>query len=110
MYVRFNTAAQRELIDTVNFYDQQVGGLGEEFFSEVQQFVALLTDNPALGKRGPDGRRAVVMNRFPYRLIYRLDEVGVRIVAVSHQKRRPGYWRGRIEEPRSTYAILRQAA
>ena len=64
MYVRFNTAAQRELIDTVNFYDQQVGGLGEEFFSEVQQFVALLTDNPALGKRGPDDR-AGAAKRYP---------------------------------------------
>jgi toxin ParE1/3/4 len=108
--VRFNEAARRELIDAVNYYDRQVGGLGEELFSEVQWFVALLIANPLLGKRVPDGRRAVVMNRFPYQLIYRLDEVGVRIVAVSHQKRHPDYWRGRVEEAKPRYANLRQAA
>jgi plasmid stabilization system protein ParE len=39
-------------------------------------------------------RRYVFPNQYPYTLIYRLTP-GVEIVAVAHQKRRPGYWRHR---------------
>lgn len=41
-------------------------------------------------------RRYVLPNRYPYSLIYRLNSTGnVQIVAVSHQKRLPGYWKHR---------------
>jgi len=39
-------------------------------------------------------RRYVFPNPYPYSLIYRTAE-RVEIVAVAHQKRRPGYWKHR---------------
>lgn len=46
--------------------------------------------------RKPNFRRAS-LTRFPYKVIY-LDLDGrVEILAVSHNRRRPGYWTGRIE-------------
>jgi hypothetical protein len=47
---------------------------------------------------------------FSFRLIYSLEDLVIRIIAICHQKRRPDYWRGRVEEPRPRYAILQQAA
>jgi hypothetical protein len=35
------------------------------------------------------------MRRFPYSLIYTVIGDEVRILAVAHHSRRPGYWRGR---------------
>ncbi|MFB3820344.1 MAG: type II toxin-antitoxin system RelE/ParE family toxin, partial [Candidatus Methylomirabilales bacterium] len=43
---------------------------------------------------GPKQRRVVVA-RFPYSIVYREDAESIVIVAVAHQRRRPGYWRGR---------------
>lgn len=40
-------------------------------------------------------RQYVFPNRYPYRLVYRIDDRGVRIIAVAHQGRRPDYWRAR---------------
>jgi hypothetical protein len=41
-------------------------------------------------------------------LNYRVDAEAncIRVIAVSHQRRKPGYWRSRIEEPAGVYAIL----
>jgi hypothetical protein len=35
---------------------------------------------------------------FPYRLIYRVEGEEIRIYAVAHVRRKPGYWRRRILE------------
>jgi toxin ParE1/3/4 len=37
----------------------------------------------------------VVLNRFPFALIYRIERDEVQILAVAHHSRRPGYWRER---------------
>ena len=35
------------------------------------------------------------LKKFPFRAIDRITDEGVLIVAISHAKRRPGYWRNR---------------
>ena len=36
------------------------------------------------------------MNRFPYSIYYRLSSDEIGILAVTHQSRRPDYWRCRL--------------
>ena len=43
----------------------------------------------------PDLRR-VLLNRFPYSLIYGIDEDAIVIIAVAHQHREPRYWAERL--------------
>jgi len=54
--------------------------------------------------------RFIVLDHFPFRLVYAVEDSAIRIIAVAHQKRRPDYWRGHVEEPRPEYAILQRAA
>ena len=42
-----------------------------------------------------DLRRCIVRG-FPHSLLFRLDDDGVLVVAVAHQRRRPGYWHRRV--------------
>jgi hypothetical protein len=35
------------------------------------------------------------MKRFPYLVFYRILDADIEIVAVAHEKRRPGYWTNR---------------
>ena len=39
--------------------------------------------------------RVCPVRRFPFRIVYRIVENRVLVVAVAHAKRRPGYWRDR---------------
>lgn len=36
------------------------------------------------------------MRRFPYSVVYHLSGEVIRVIAVAHQSRRPGYWRGKM--------------
>ena len=42
------------------------------------------------------GTRRFVLHRFPFSIIYLDEPDGVTIVAVAHNKRRPGYWKRRL--------------
>jgi hypothetical protein len=37
----------------------------------------------------------VVVARFPYSIVYKQDPDKIVIVAIAHQRRRPGYWQRR---------------
>ena len=39
--------------------------------------------------------RKLVLDRFPYYLIYNISFETVYIVAVAHERRKPGYWETR---------------
>jgi toxin ParE1/3/4 len=43
-------------------------------------------------RRIDPGRRIYVLTRFPYLVIARIKQTALRIVAVAHQRRKPGYW------------------
>jgi plasmid stabilization system protein ParE len=62
----------------------------------VQRVIDLLCEQPKLGR--PTGRtlRYAFFSRFPFSLIYAEESGEILIIAVAHQKRRPGYWRRRI--------------
>lgn len=72
--------------------------LGDRYASEFLRSVELITSQPlAWAKVGRGKRNARVrhMHRFPYSLIYLVEDDLIRIVAVMHQRQRPGYWRNR---------------
>ncbi|MDZ4842476.1 MAG: type II toxin-antitoxin system RelE/ParE family toxin [Hyphomicrobium aestuarii] len=41
------------------------------------------------------GFRRILLARFAYQIVYRVEGDTIRIYAVAHLKRRPGYWRQR---------------
>jgi toxin ParE1/3/4 len=92
----FNPLAARELVEAVEFYDQTRRGLGDEFLHEVEGAIAFLGRYPEAAPKVGRKVRRLVLPRFPYSLIYRHLGAGeIRILAVTHQKRRPRYWTGR---------------
>jgi hypothetical protein len=90
---RFLPSAREELNDAAEFYDSRVSGLGLLFLENVDRSVEMVRENPRLGVQIGHGFRRVILSRFPFAIIYvaRSDEVIV--VAIAHQRRRPGYWR-----------------
>jgi plasmid stabilization system protein ParE len=96
MRVGFHPAAETELRAIATFYEGRMAGLGKEFVSEVDRVRRLIADYPALGAAYDPVHRHVRLRRFPFALIYRLDDPLITIVAIAHTRKRPGYWRGRV--------------
>jgi toxin ParE1/3/4 len=42
------------------------------------------------------GARRVLVRGFPFGLVYVELEEEIRVIAVAHSRRRPGYWRDRV--------------
>jgi plasmid stabilization system protein ParE len=64
----------------------------EEAFERALESIAA---NPYLHPLCDDRHRFCVLRRYPYSVIYRVDGDQVRVVAVAHSRRLPGYWSGR---------------
>jgi plasmid stabilization system protein ParE len=92
-------AAQREYDEAIAWYEEDYPGRGRRFREAVRGEIARIRAEGA--HTFPRWRRttfrAVVVPRFPYTLIFREEPTCVMIYAVAHHKRRPGYWRKRLQ-------------
>ena len=93
---RFLLPAEEEMTEASLFYEAATSGLGAGFLDEVGRVINILREHPELGQ--PVGRelRRALLHRFPFSLIYSVQVDAILIVAVTHQRRRPDYWRNRV--------------
>jgi toxin ParE1/3/4 len=97
--VRFPPAcAGRKLLNAAKFYESQAAGLGEDFLAEAERILELVaaTPEPGMPYVGGENTRRVLLPRFPFAVVYQTEPELILVVAVAHQRRRPGYWRDRV--------------
>jgi toxin ParE1/3/4 len=91
-----SSEAEEELAEAVAFYAEQAStSVAIAFLAEFTRSARIIAANPGLGTRTSRERRLFPLHRFPYSLVYRSEAEGVRIGAIAHHSRRPGYWRTR---------------
>jgi len=89
---RFHPAAEAELKESSDWYEDRRDGLGLDFLAAVRRKIFDILENPQRW-RAFNGTRRVLVGRFPYALVYReITPDEIEIVAVAHFKRRPKYW------------------
>ena len=99
--VRLEDEADAEYRAAGRWYEERVVGLGIEFFDAVDatfEQVSRLPKAGALVRRVPvdlQVRRAPV-KRFPYHVVYLEAPSTIRVLAIAHDRRRPGYWSSRL--------------
>ena len=88
--------AEDDLREAAEFYRERAGNsLSQSLFAEFERSVDMLLQHPGLGALWRLGKRRYVVKHFPYALIYMVSGDEIRILAVAHHSRRPGYWRSR---------------
>jgi addiction module RelE/StbE family toxin len=81
--------ARRDLREIVLYIAQDSPYAARALQAEIRTRVALLQDNPNLGRPGRiDGSRELVMGNNPYILPYRVRQDRIEILAVYHGARR----------------------
>lgn len=94
--IKFLAEAAEELQAAAEYYESQASGLGRDFTLEVQRLAELIAENPHIGSQVRPLIRRRALRRFPFYILYTIEEWGVLIVAVAHHRRAPGYWRDRV--------------
>ena len=96
--VRFLEEARAELFDALAYYNQRTPGAGDRLFEDVLETADRICEAPLRWPIEDDGYRRCRLLVFPYALRYDVATNGnIDIVAVAHDKREPGYFRGRTK-------------
>ena len=96
MNILFLSLAEEEVNDAVVWYEEQTEGLSREFLDELDRVVRLVRTYPLLATEIEPDIRRFLFGRFPYSLIYGLDQETIVAIAVAHNHREPRYWAGRV--------------
>lgn len=89
MTVEFTTSAREEWTEAVDYYNDQRAGLGYEFVLEVDRAAERVAKFPeAWAKIAPRTRR-ILLDRFPYGLLYYVDADRIVVTAVMNLRRKP---------------------
>jgi plasmid stabilization system protein ParE len=83
-------------------YDESFAWYAERSDSAAARFATAIDDAFGRIAAAPDQFAAIdavhrecLVNRFPFRVVYRIEAHRVLVVAVAHAKRRPNYWANR---------------
>ena len=96
MTFSLHPGAEDDIAGALDFYSEQAGSVvAERFLDEFERVAKLLVEHPSLGTPTTKGRRAFSLRVFPYLVVYRHLDTGIRILIVRHQHRKPGYAGGR---------------
>lgn len=96
MRVSFNPEALAEAEEATRWYRDNGGSSPSRAFTqELRRVVRLAAEQPGAGISGLHGTVCLYFKRFPYTLFFRIQGASVRVIAIAHQSRRPGYWVGR---------------
>lgn len=96
MRVSFNPEALAEAEEATRWYCENGGANpSRAFIQELRRVVSLATEQPGIGSPGTHKTTRLYLKRFPYTLVFRVQNQTLRVIAVAHQSRRPGYWAGR---------------
>src|SRR5215212_11179024 len=88
--------ASEEVEEARRWYRERSEPAEGAFLEELDHAIAVVAEAPQRWPKHIAGTRRYVFPTFPYSLIYFLENQVLQIVAVAHEKRRPGYWRKRL--------------
>ncbi|MGK7924133.1 MAG: type II toxin-antitoxin system RelE/ParE family toxin [Spirulina sp.] len=93
----FHPEALTEYARAVEFYAEQNKDLAQEFINSVESAIFKVIEFPLRWPIIEDPVRRCLTRKFPYGILYAVEEDYILIVAVMHGSRKPKYWQERIK-------------
>jgi plasmid stabilization system protein ParE len=94
--VRLRGRARRELREAIAWYRERNSDVADRFIAEVQQTLTHLENLPETGSFVPGvanrNVRRLPVHNFPYQIVFIRLARHIAVLAIAHDRRRPGYW------------------
>jgi plasmid stabilization system protein ParE len=100
MNLTFSIAAEKEIQTAADYYESKEAGLGFHFIDELNHAIAFVLQFPNAWSLISKRSRRCVLGRFPYNILYSVEQDTVTIVTVVHQRRDPEKWQTLIKDLR----------
>lgn len=93
--IGFHPDALAEAVAAAAWYRERSARAATAFEAEIVHAMDRISAAPDRYPPYVEETRRILLRRFPYAIIYRLNAESIEIVAVAHGRRRPGYWQHR---------------
>jgi len=93
---RFHPEAREDFRDTTEWYRSRSPIIAAEFRVTISDAIRDIVQAPQRWPKHLHGTRRFVLSRFPFSITYLDGPDALTIVAVGHNKRKPGYWKQRL--------------
>jgi plasmid stabilization system protein ParE len=86
--------ATEDIKEVALWYNNKSTGLGKRFAQNIKNCAKNIKQNPFAFAVKYENKRVVSVDKFPYLIHYRIDEIGKEIIilAVLHTSRNPEIW------------------
>lgn len=85
-------SAEKDAIDAANWYNEKVGGLGNEFLLALDAQMNAIQRSPNHFQKVHKNIRRALTERFPYGIFFIVEDATIYILAIQHTSRYPGIW------------------
>lgn len=96
MTFTFHPEAEAEFLVSARHYEACEEGLGADFMIEVYSAIQNILDYPTAWTSLEDDVRRHLVNRFPFAILYSIEQGGIFILAVMNLHRDPDFWKQRL--------------
>ena len=87
--------AEEEIEEAFHWYFARSPFAADAYRTEVVAAIDGLVEDALMWPADDEGVRYYILHRFPYTIHYEVTGSFVTVLAVAHQRRRPGYWQDR---------------
>jgi plasmid stabilization system protein ParE len=93
--VDYLPGARRDFDESFDWYVERSAQAAIQFANAVGAALLAIAKDPTRFVAVDRVHRGCPVKKFPFRVVYRVVEDRVLVVAIAHAKRRPGYWKRR---------------
>ena len=87
--------ALTEYAEAVKYYAEQRVEVAQAFINAIEDAVFRIRESPTRCIVIDEDVRRCMTRKFPYGILYTIEQDYILILAVMHCSREPGYWKGR---------------
>lgn len=96
MQIKIHELAVKEFEDAIEWYEMQSNGLGERYRHAVIAQISKIKIHPGWYPIEDGIIHKAYLPKFPYKILFSIDDTTIIIWAIAHLHRKPWYWQNRL--------------
>lgn len=97
MIIEILEIARREYVEAKEFYDIEQPGLGAKFEEQIRHSLLRIQQYPQAWPPERKEIRRYIVHKFPYKILYSIQDETIVVLAFAHLHRQPDYWIDRVK-------------
>jgi len=97
MIIEILEIARREYDEAKEFYETEQPGLGSHFEEQIRHSLLRIQQYPQAWPSERKEIRRYIVHKFPYKILYSIQDETIVVLAFAHLHRQPDYWIDRIK-------------